>query len=620
LPLFKVALEANPKVEQFWQSYIEALIKEHQHDTAKQVIAEGRKQGFPGVKLDVLEAFLTASADGKVPPQAEMNELLKYYQAGRYGHAEKLAVSITREFPEHPFGWKVLGAVLKQTGRISESLTPMQRSIKLAPKDAEAHNNLGNTFKELGRLIEAEASYTQAIEFKPDYAEAHNNLGATLQELGRLDDAEASHTQAIELKPGFAEAHSNLGVLLQELGRLDEAEARYTQAIALKPDFAEAHNNLGNRLKEKGQLDEAKASYTQAVAFKPDYAEAHNNLGAALQELGRLDEAEASYAQAISLKPDYAEAHNNLGITLKELGKFDKSEASYTQAIALKPDFAEAHSNLGALLKELGRLEEAEASYTQVLALKPDFAEAYNSLGITSYIKGDMDAAIKSIEKAYALDPVSKPAQLLLGFLKSRELSRKREPIIENKTNPPGKLRLATGPLILNREVESELISTLYEMNSRELDETSRDDARYGNGICSPDFNFFEEDRSIIKTVSEDLTNIMMEAVKTKIYIYDSFFNILSTGGGTTPHNHLNPALDNDVALGLGRQKYSLVYYLSVGDQNCSDPGILQLYNPVRKILPCKGMITIIPASRPHSAVYGGKADRVMIGVNFYSL
>jgi len=31
-------------------------------------------------------------------------------------------------------------------------------------------------------------------------------------------------------------------------------------------------------------------------------------------------------------------------------------------------------------------------------------------------------------------------------------------------------------------------------------------------------------------------------------------------------------------------------------------------------------MITIIPSSRMHSAVYGGKTDRVMIGVNFYSL
>ena len=30
LPLFKAALEANPKVEQFWLSYINALIKEKQ--------------------------------------------------------------------------------------------------------------------------------------------------------------------------------------------------------------------------------------------------------------------------------------------------------------------------------------------------------------------------------------------------------------------------------------------------------------------------------------------------------------------------------------------------------------------------------------------------------------
>jgi hypothetical protein len=47
---------------------------------------------------------------------------------------------------------------------------------------------------------------------------------------------------------------------------------------------------------------------------------------------------------------------------------------------------------------------------------------------------------------------------------------------------------------------------------------------------------------------------------------------------------------------------------------------MLKLYDPVKDILPVKGMITIIPASRVHSAVYGGKTDRIMIGVNFYSL
>jgi hypothetical protein len=72
--------------------------------------------------------------------------------------------------------------------------------------------------------------------------------------------------------------------------------------------------------------------------------------------------------------------------------------------------------------------------------------------------------------------------------------------------------------------------------------------------------------------------------------------------------------------LNLGKQKYSLQYYLSVGDQNCSEPGMLKLYEPTEDVLPGEGMITIIPASRMHSAVYNGKTDRVMIGVNFYSL
>jgi hypothetical protein len=47
---------------------------------------------------------------------------------------------------------------------------------------------------------------------------------------------------------------------------------------------------------------------------------------------------------------------------------------------------------------------------------------------------------------------------------------------------------------------------------------------------------------------------------------------------------------------------------------------MLKLYEPDEDILTCEGMIAIIPASRMHFVVYGGKTDRVMIGVNFYSL
>ena len=188
--------------------------------------------------------------------------------------------SFKKEFPNHQFAWKVLGAVLKQTGRIADSLIPMQKSAQLTPQDAEAHSNLGVTLKELGRLDEVEACYNQAIALKPDYAEAHSNLGITLQELGRLDEALASFTQVIALKPDYAEAHNSLGVTLKELGRLDEAEAGYNQAIALKPDYAEAHNNLGVTLKELGKLDEAEASFTQAIALEPEHSSAKHMLAA----------------------------------------------------------------------------------------------------------------------------------------------------------------------------------------------------------------------------------------------------------------------------------------------------------------------------------------------------
>ena len=212
------------------------------------------------------------------PSREQLIILLEHYQNGRFDHAEKLSVSITKEFPKHQFGWKVLGAVLKQTGRVVDSLTAMQKSVQLAPQDAEAHSNLGNTLKELGRLEEAEVSCRQAIALKPDFGDAHYNLGNTLKELGRLEEAEASCRQAIALKPDFGDAHYSLGNMLKELGRLEEAEASYTQAIALKPDFAEAHSNLGNTLKELGRLDEAFSVYIQAINLNPDFTDAYVNL------------------------------------------------------------------------------------------------------------------------------------------------------------------------------------------------------------------------------------------------------------------------------------------------------------------------------------------------------
>jgi len=377
LPLFKTALVVNPKIEKFWLSYIEALIREKRFENAKQVIEQAKKQGVTGDKLNVLQAQLDLinkqeTGDSSSPSQEQLSKVREYYQNGQLDDAKKLALSITQKFPQHPFGWKVLGAVLNATGKKSEAVDAFQKAVGLSPQDAETHYNLGITLQELGRLDEAMASYHQAIASKPDYAKAHSNLGVTLQSLGRLDEAMASYHQAIALKPDYAEAHGNLGVTLQELGRLDEAMASYHQAIASKPDYAEAHINLGVTLQRLGRLDEAMASYHQAIASKPDYAEAHR----LLTSIKKFDSEDDQYLQMLELcrNEDMSEQHRchiyfGLAKACEDLGNFEQAYAHYSRGNGLRRKLLNYDIH-----QDIELFEQLKSSYPEIEknSLEPD--------------------------------------------------------------------------------------------------------------------------------------------------------------------------------------------------------------------------------------------------------
>jgi len=213
LPLFKTALDLNPSIEQFWISYTDALVKDNQLKAAKQVVKKAKKKGFDAKKMEALLSPSEVAADAEAPSQEQLSSLAGHYQNGRYEDAEKLARSLSIEFPRHHLSWKVLGAVLTYMGRLAESLVAKEKAVDLAPHDAEAHSNLGNTLHELDRLEEAEASLRQAIALKPDFAEAHNNLGIILNKLGRFNEAMAYLKHAIELDPNSVEARINLNAV-----------------------------------------------------------------------------------------------------------------------------------------------------------------------------------------------------------------------------------------------------------------------------------------------------------------------------------------------------------------------------------------------------------------------
>lgn len=282
LPYLIKALEADPASGQYWISYIDALYQAGHGAEAKEVLNMARQQGLQGEQIDAMAAKIegaaapfSARSASQQPPEKQAKQLTELFGAGRHREAEKLARSMTADYPGYGFGWKVLGAV---TASSSDALVPLQHAASLLPNDFEVHYNLGLVQQELGLLEEAASSYRRALQINPAYAQGHNNLGVTLQQLGRLSEAEASYREAIANDPDYVNAYYNLGIVLQALGRPAEAEAIHRQTLALNPEHAGAHCNLGTVLLGGGQRDAAIESFRRAIQIKPDFVIAHNNL------------------------------------------------------------------------------------------------------------------------------------------------------------------------------------------------------------------------------------------------------------------------------------------------------------------------------------------------------
>ena len=175
LPMFTTALEINPGVEQFWLSYIDALIRLGLLDSAKAVLEKIKNLGFGAEKLEPLNRKL-ASATNKAPSSAAADAEV----------------------------YRTLGVALKELGRFDEAEASYRKAIKLKPDYVEAHFNLGNTLKKLNKLLEAEESYSRAIDLQPDFVPALMNRWELLFNRGEfetaLKDAESCNIQIARLR------------------------------------------------------------------------------------------------------------------------------------------------------------------------------------------------------------------------------------------------------------------------------------------------------------------------------------------------------------------------------------------------------------------------------------
>jgi predicted O-linked N-acetylglucosamine transferase (SPINDLY family) len=246
LPFLLTALNSHPEIPEYWLGYLEALFQNGQIGLAQETLALAQQHGLAGKAVEDfasrLRIALRPPAPEPVTPTARGNatsskathgrhrnemrilrkqdeELTSLLAQKRHDEAVALARAITERFPEHGLGWKRLGALLWWKGLADEALIPMEHSVRLLSRDAEAHSNFGLALLMGKRRSEAMNFLRRAIEIDSRCAAAHYHLGLTYILEQRYAEAEASLRAAVSLRPDYLTAdvkpvHSDLLFLM----------------------------------------------------------------------------------------------------------------------------------------------------------------------------------------------------------------------------------------------------------------------------------------------------------------------------------------------------------------------------------------------------------------------
>lgn len=311
LPYFRTAVAANHECEQYWLSYIDALIQSSQIDEACQALELGRRHGLHGENVEELARRLSDqqqekplisatqentaahldpslqkektppvdaphSKAGQAPSRQDIKRLASLHRKGRLTAIETFARDLTKRFPTHGLGWKTLGVIQDRQDLVDEALKSMQKAVNFLPDDSGVHNDLGALFYKKGQFTEADFYFQKALELKPNLVIALSNMGNLLRDQRRFVESEATFLRAIKLEES-ALLYNNLGATLLEADRIVEAESCFRRAIRITPGFALAHINLGVCLRKQGRLIEAIDYQRRAIKLDPQNSERYSN-------------------------------------------------------------------------------------------------------------------------------------------------------------------------------------------------------------------------------------------------------------------------------------------------------------------------------------------------------
>ncbi|MDI1272291.1 tetratricopeptide repeat protein [Polaromonas sp.] len=335
-------------------------------------------------KLPRAEALVQKYFAGnpRAVPEIRMAYARVLVDAQRYAEASAQLQLVTRDKPDYPEGWLVLGSLQLQDNQLAAAQNSLLRYLQLAGQgEAQPQTSRG--------LSQAYLSLAQIAEKRKDFAAAENwiNKIPDAQELvqaqvrrasllarqGKLNEARQLIRKLPERNPDDKRIKLMAEVnLLREQKEYRSAYELLAQAVTQFPDEPELLYDQAMMAEKLDALPEMERLLRQVVERKPDYHHAYNALGYSLADRNvRLPEAKQLILKALEYAPEDPFIKDSLGWVEFRLGNKAEALAIFEAAYKAKPD-AEIAAHFGEVLWSLGQRDRALAIWKEGMLLNAD--------------------------------------------------------------------------------------------------------------------------------------------------------------------------------------------------------------------------------------------------------
>ena len=219
LPFFKTALDTNPNIDQFWLSYIDALIKLDRLSEAKEVFSQAMLQGVQEENFEHLKKRLSLSTDTLIASQKPIAKKSKILESPQLRQA--IVIADDKKIKKCKGAANIYKDILEKFPKNDKALnglkyldlTAKYEKLNIQDPSKERIKILNDLYAK-GQMQRVLADTSSLLSQFPNSSTLYNILGMVNFSMNKKNEALESFITALKIKPDYMEVYYNLSIAL----------------------------------------------------------------------------------------------------------------------------------------------------------------------------------------------------------------------------------------------------------------------------------------------------------------------------------------------------------------------------------------------------------------------